>query len=40
LLNARRVVALSGHEPLILLAIEDIRNGSSVIRGFHKAKSV
>jgi hypothetical protein len=40
LLNARRVVAVSGQKPLILLAIEDITNAGSVIRGFHKAKSV
>jgi two-component system CheB/CheR fusion protein len=39
LLNARRVVAVSGQKPLILLAIEDITNAGSVIRGFHKAKS-
>jgi hypothetical protein len=40
LLNARRVVAGSGQRPLILLALEDITNAGSEIRGFHKAKSV
>jgi len=40
LLNARRVVASSGQRSLILLAIEDITNAGSVIRGFHKSKSV
>jgi len=40
LLNARRVIAVSGQKPLILLAIEDITKAGSVIRGFHKAKSV
>jgi len=40
LLNARRVVAGSGQVPMILIAIEDITNASSVIRGLHEAKRV
>jgi PAS domain-containing protein len=39
-LNARRVIAGGGQVPMILLALEDITNAGSVIRGFHKAKSV